>query len=49
MFDTEGVGVFLGLDVGKGNHHAVGLDQPESDRTTGHCPTNSTEKRWHGA
>jgi hypothetical protein len=23
---SNGYGVFLGLDVGKGNHHAVGLD-----------------------
>ncbi|WP_157358752.1 transposase, partial [Amycolatopsis sp. ATCC 39116] len=23
---TSSYGVFLGLDVGKGNHHAVGLD-----------------------
>lgn len=25
MFDTSGIGVFLGLDVGKGDHHAHGL------------------------
>lgn len=25
MYDTNGIGVFLGLDVGKGEHHAHGL------------------------
>lgn len=25
MFDTSGIGVFLGMDVGKGEHHAHGL------------------------
>ena len=25
MYDTSGIGVFLGLDVGKGEHHAHGL------------------------
>lgn len=25
MFDTSGIGVFLGLDVGRGDHHAHGL------------------------
>ena len=25
MFDTEDVGVFLGLDVGKSSHHGHGL------------------------
>jgi hypothetical protein len=28
MFDTSGIGVFLGLDVGKGDHHAHGLTPP---------------------
>ena len=25
VFDTSGIGVFLGMDVGKGEHHAHGL------------------------
>lgn len=26
--EHEKIAVFLGLDVGKGEHHAVGLDRP---------------------
>jgi hypothetical protein len=25
VYDTSGIGIFLGLDVGKGEHHAHGL------------------------
>lgn len=38
---TSDYQVFLGLDVGKGEHHAVGLDPEGSGCTTDRCPTAS--------
>ena len=35
MVDEQQFGVFLGLDVGKGEHHAVGLARMGSGCTTG--------------
>ena len=33
--------VFVGLDVGKAEHHCVALTRPASGWSTGHCPTTN--------
>lgn len=40
MYDTSGIGVFLGLDVGKGEHHGHGLTP---------AATRVFDKRLHAA
>ncbi|SDS28808.1 hypothetical protein SAMN04489717_2208 [Actinopolymorpha singaporensis] len=39
-----GYGVFLGLDLGKGDHHAVGL-APDGTRLHDDAPLPNTEAR----
>ncbi|MFE5550274.1 IS110 family transposase, partial [Streptomyces sp. NPDC056534] len=41
MFDIEGVGVFLGTDVGKTAHTATGSPRPGRRSSTRRCPTAS--------
>ncbi|TKG58125.1 IS110 family RNA-guided transposase [Prauserella endophytica] len=42
---TNGYGVFLGLDVGKGNHHAVGLDPAGKRLHDGPLPNSEPKLR----
>ncbi|MFD2398218.1 IS110 family transposase [Prauserella oleivorans] len=42
---TSGYGVFLGLDVGKGNHHAVGLDPAGKRLHDGPLPNSEPKLR----
>lgn len=44
MIDTENVSVFLGLDVGKGEHHGSALDRPAASCTTDPC--RRTSRNW---
>lgn len=44
MIDTENVSVFLGLDVGKGEHHAWALDR--SGRRLHDKPLTQDEQSW---
>lgn len=41
MIDTGAIDVFLGLNVGKGEHHAIAVTPPERRRSTSACPTPS--------
>jgi hypothetical protein len=34
----DSVDVFIGVDVGKGEHHAVALDRGGKHSSTRHCP-----------